>query len=212
MKLFIYEHCPFCCRALMIIGLKQLDVPVEIIMEGDVDTPTRMVGRKVVPILQKPDGSYMPESMDIVHYLDQAPTPTIVRRDGDTALNNWVERAWKIGMKLCVPRFTQADFRELATPQAREAFIAREVRAYGDLEVLRQQTGELLAELQPLLDELELLLATPAPHISETDFRLFPLLRSLSIVKEIRLGTNAQRYADDMALRSRIPLFTDMAR
>lgn len=53
MKLFIYQHCPFCLRAQMIVGLKSLPVDIDIIMEGDAETPTRMVGRKVVPILQK---------------------------------------------------------------------------------------------------------------------------------------------------------------
>nr|WP_303803540.1 glutathione S-transferase N-terminal domain-containing protein [Snodgrassella alvi] len=29
-----------------------------------------MIGEKMVPILQKEDGSYMPESLDIVAYVD----------------------------------------------------------------------------------------------------------------------------------------------
>ncbi len=56
MKLHIYEHCPFCVRALMIVGLKKLPVEISVIMEGDAETPTRMVGRKVVPILEKTTG------------------------------------------------------------------------------------------------------------------------------------------------------------
>ena len=66
MKLHIYEHCPYCCRVLMIDGLKQLDIPVNVILENDVETPTRMIGRKMVPILEKDDGTFMGESMDIV--------------------------------------------------------------------------------------------------------------------------------------------------
>ncbi|WP_291971236.1 glutathione S-transferase N-terminal domain-containing protein [Candidatus Symbiopectobacterium sp.] len=62
MKLFTYEHCLFCVRARMIFGLKKTPFELAIIMEGDVETPTLMVGRKVVPILQKEDGSFMPES------------------------------------------------------------------------------------------------------------------------------------------------------
>jgi len=99
MELFIYEHCPFCCRALMIVGLKQLDVDIGIIMEGDVETPTRMVGRKVVPILRRPDGSHMPESMDIVHYLDQSAVPVLVQRGGDDAIDAWVEHAWPLMLR-----------------------------------------------------------------------------------------------------------------
>ncbi|XPE69107.1 glutathione S-transferase N-terminal domain-containing protein [Shigella boydii] len=32
----------------------------------------RMVGQKQVPVLQKDDSRYMPESMDIVHYVDNS--------------------------------------------------------------------------------------------------------------------------------------------
>lgn len=71
MKLYVYEHCPFCIRARMIFGLKQIDFDLGIIMEGDIDTPTKMIGKKMVPILQKDDGSYMGESLDIVSYVDQ---------------------------------------------------------------------------------------------------------------------------------------------
>ena len=211
MELFIYEHCPFCCRALMIVGLKQLDVDIGIIMEGDVETPTRMVGRKVVPILRRPDGSHMPESMDIVHYLDQSAAPALVQRGGDDAIDAWVERAWPLMLRLCVPRFTRADFRELATPAARKAFVARETRAFGDLQALLDDSDTLLAALRPLLDELEPLLATRGEATDESDFRLFPLLRSLTIVKGIGFGANGRRYLDAISARCRVALFDDKA-
>jgi glutaredoxin 2 len=66
MKLYIYEHCPFCARARMIFGLKGLPVDLQVIMEGDVETPIRLIGKKVVPILEKADGTFMSESLEIV--------------------------------------------------------------------------------------------------------------------------------------------------
>lgn len=212
MELFIYEHCPFCCRPQMIIGLKQLDVAIGIIMEGDAETPTRMVGRKVVPILRRDDGSFMPESMDIVHYLDQASAPTLIGAGSNAAIDAWVERVWPLMLRLCVPRFTRADFRELATDAARAAFVARETTAFGDLQVLWDGTADLLARLQPQLDELETLLAAgPADALDASDFRLFPALRSLTIVKGIAFGPNVQRYLADRATRCRVALFDDKA-
>lgn len=72
MKLFVYEHCPYCVKARMIFGLKNLPVEVKALLNDDEKTPTSMVGKKVVPILQKQDGSFMPESMDIVQYIDNS--------------------------------------------------------------------------------------------------------------------------------------------
>ncbi len=212
MKLLIYEHCPFCCRPQMVIGLKRLDMAIGIIMEGDVETPTRMVGRKVVPILQKDDGGFMPESMDIVRYLDQASAPAVIGSGSNAAIDAWVERAWPLMLRLCVPRFTRADFRELATEAARAAFIARETQAFGDLQALWDDTADFLAQLQPPLEELEALLASGlADTLDESDFRLFPALRSLTIVRGIAFGPNAQRYLADRAAHCRVALFDDKA-
>ncbi len=211
MKLHIYEHCPFCCRTLMIRGLKHLDLPVSVIMEGDADTPTRMVGRKVVPILQKDDGTYMPESMDIVHWLDAAFAPALVTAAPRTALKDWCKRAFKPAITLAVPRFTRADFAELATPEARAAYTERETRAFGDLQALIDTTGAQVQALQPLLDELETVVPAPGEAIGDSDFQLFPILRSLSIVKAVTLGPKAQAYYVAMRERAGLSDFSGQA-
>ncbi|VTP68108.1 Glutaredoxin-2 [Leclercia adecarboxylata] len=63
-------------------------------MEGDVETPTRMVGKKVVPILQKEEGVYMPESMDIVHYVDQLEGSPVITGECDPAIDALVQREY----------------------------------------------------------------------------------------------------------------------
>ncbi len=212
MKLYVYEHCPFCCRTLMIRGLKQLDIPVEVIMEGDAETPTRLVGKKVVPILQKADGSHMAESMDIVHYLDAAFPPRAITAAAVPAIDDWAARAFKPAITLAVPRFTRGDFAELATPQARAAYTERETRAFGDLQALLDSTDAQVAALQPLLDELEGIVPAPGGAIGESDFRLFPILRSLSIVKAVRPGPKAQAYYAAMLARAGLSDFAAQAR
>ncbi len=66
------HHCPYCLKARMIFGLKNIPVELHVLLNDDAETPTRMVGQKQVPILQKDDSRYMPESMDIVHYVDNS--------------------------------------------------------------------------------------------------------------------------------------------
>ena len=66
MKLYVYDHCPFCAKARMIFGLKSLPLELNYLLENDADTPTRLVGKKTTPILQKADGSHMAESMESV--------------------------------------------------------------------------------------------------------------------------------------------------
>ena len=59
MKLYIYDHCPFCVRARMIFGLRDVAVEEVVLANDDETTPIGMIGSKQVPILQKKDGSFM---------------------------------------------------------------------------------------------------------------------------------------------------------
>ncbi len=71
MKLYIYDHCPFCVRARMAAGLFGADVEEVVLANDDEATPIGMIGAKQVPVLQKEDGSFMGESLDIVCHFDR---------------------------------------------------------------------------------------------------------------------------------------------
>ena len=84
MKLYIYDHCPFCVRARMIFGLRDVAVEEVVLANDDEATPIGMIGSKQVPILQKEDGSFMGESLDIVRYIDQGRLKEEVRLVGQS--------------------------------------------------------------------------------------------------------------------------------
>ncbi|MHC1479731.1 glutaredoxin 2 [Frateuria aurantia] len=205
MKLFIYEHCPFCVKARMGLSLKHLPFELEVMLEGDAETPTRMVGKKVAPILQKDDGSFMPESMDIVHYADQLKSPRMFDRPVDEELEAWAKSVWRTTIRLAVPRFVEADFPELATDEAREAYRAREIRAFGDLDALIAQSPEWIEEINQRLEALEPLLARHQ-GLNLADFALFPVLRSLTIVEGIKFGPQAWTYLEHLSARTGVGL------
>ena len=90
MKLYIYDHCPYCLKARMIFGLKNIPVELHVLLNDDAETPTRMVGQKQVPILQKDDSRYMPESMDIVHYVDKLDGKPLLTGKRSPAIEEWL--------------------------------------------------------------------------------------------------------------------------
>lgn len=51
MKLYIYDHCPFCVRARMAAGLFGADVEEVVLANDDEATPIGMIGAKQVPVL-----------------------------------------------------------------------------------------------------------------------------------------------------------------
>ena len=55
----------------MVFGLRGVAVEEVILQNDDEETPIKMIGAKQVPILQKDDGSFMGESLDIVRYIDE---------------------------------------------------------------------------------------------------------------------------------------------
>lgn len=96
MKLYVYDHCPFCAKARMIFGLKSLPLELTFVLEDDVETLTKLVGKKTLPILEKEDGSHLFESMDIVHYLDQHYGEALLGAPADnSAIKAWHDGAWK---------------------------------------------------------------------------------------------------------------------
>ena len=58
MILFHYDHCPYCVKARMIFGLKNLSFEEKVLPNDDEKTPIEMIGQKMVPILKKENGSF----------------------------------------------------------------------------------------------------------------------------------------------------------
>ncbi|MEB7885980.1 glutaredoxin 2 [Serratia fonticola] len=213
MKLFIYDHCPFCVKARMIFGLKDLPVRLVTLLSDDEITPTSMIGKKMAPILQKDDGSYLPESMDIVHYVDNLDGNPLLTGKTNPAIAAWLQHTATYVNKLLLPRFANADFEEFATDNARRYFSDKKQATSGDFSVLLADSADLIAQLEedlatlaPLIQSSEAVNGT----LSEDDIHLFPLLRSLSIVAGVALPDNVEAYRNRMAQRVDIPLLFDM--
>lgn len=213
MKLFIYDHCPFCVRARMIFGLKNLPVRLVTLLSDDEITPTSMIGKKMAPILQKDDGSYLPESMDIVHYVDNLDGKPLLTGKTNPAIAAWLQHTAAYVNKLLLPRFANADFEEFATDNARRYFSDKKQATSGDFAMLLADSADLIAQLEEDLATLSPLIQSPEAvngTLSEDDIHLFPLLRSLSIVAGVALPDNVETYRNHMAQRVDIPLLFDM--
>lgn len=198
MKLYVYDHCPFCTKARMIFGLKSLPLELSFLLEDDVDTPTKLAGKKSAPILEKEDGSHMLESMDIVHYVDERYSPPLLASAVQkNAIKVWHDSAWIPILKLSIPRLASTDLPEFATPQARAAFTTRQTKNFGSFDELLSSTPTLLLDVQEKLEALNGVL-TDRAHIDADDFVLYPTLRMLSIVKGVNYPASVLNYMQRM--------------
>ena len=100
-KLYLFEHCSICFRVRMAAALKRLHLQETVVLEDDSDTMTRLVGKRVVPILVKDDGQSMLESMDMVGYIDGLGDPVLtgpqrseIAACADTIVVKTVPQTW----------------------------------------------------------------------------------------------------------------------
>lgn len=210
--LYIYEHCPFCTKARMIFGLKDIPYERQILLNDDVEGPVRMVGRKVVPILEE-DGQFMAESMDIVAHIDAIGKPVLTGKTRPE-ITAWLHKAGKPLYHLFLPRAAAAPLPEFETTSARAGFIRRKEPSVGSFSALLEEKTDELTQLNALLKELAPLIQTPEAvngELSTDDIHLFAHLHSMSLIGGVVYPPEVEAYRQTMAELSRVGLFDGIA-
>lgn len=214
MKLYIYEHCPFCVKARMIFGLKNVPVELVVMLNDDEATPTRMIGQKMAPILQKDDSRYLPESMDIVHYVDNLDHQPLLTGKRNPAVEEWLRKVNSYVNRLLLPRIAKAPFDEFATPEARAYFTNKKEAAIGSFDEHMAHSAGLIKNISDDLRSLDKLIQKPNAvngELSEDDIHLFPLLRNLTLVAGVDFPTRVADYRDNMAKQTQVNLLSSVA-
>ena len=215
MTLYIYDHCPYCVKARMIFGLKQAPFQLKTLLNDDEKTPLSMIGVKMVPILEYKKGVFMPESMDIVSYIDKSKAPIEVNEKTSRSLARWLDKNSLLCYKLAMPRWIQADLEEFKTQQSKDYFINKKSAYIGSFENCLKETEKLIQEMKQELDTLESFFEKKQSFftgiLSWDDFHLFAFLRSLSIVKNLIFPPKVKFYTEKMSQKSQVPLHQSIA-
>lgn len=205
MKLYVYDHCPFCVRARMAAGLKRLPCECVILPNDDERSPLQMIGQKMLPILQDDNGVCMGESLDIVHRLDAMTDRPMFDALPDNALREWLEK-WDATINaLVIPRTPDPVYAEFRSASARAYFTAKKEARFGSFAGLIARTDEFMAQLVQGFAELEVLLPDPDAD-GITHILLFPVLRSLTVMPGRVFPATIQTYLECLGARSGIPL------
>ncbi|MFZ3387347.1 glutaredoxin 2 [Buttiauxella gaviniae] len=214
MKLYIYDHCPFCLKARMIFGLKNIPVELVVLLNDDEATPTKMIGKKMAPILQKDDSRYLPESMDIVHYVDKIDGEPLLTGAANSAISDWLRHVNSYVQHLLLPRIAKAPFDEFATPAARAYFAQKKEAMIGSFTDHLTHSPGLTKKISDDLRKLDKLIVQPNAvngELSDDDIHLFPLLRNLTLVAGIEWPSRVAAYRDNMAKQTQINLLSSHA-
>ncbi|KAJ1447290.1 glutathione S-transferase [Pelagophyceae sp. CCMP2097] len=234
--LYVYDHCPFCVRVRLALGLKGVKYDVRFLANDDVDLPTSLVGKKISPIFE--DGLKAPfaESLDIVAYVDgdarYGPTGLFKPASMRTDLKAWQKTVQTPLRLLQRPRYVKTLLPEFAFQSSRDAFVKNhQLPPYEkadwksdaltmeqrwalyeasllDTPALVKEVNDALLKLEPLIhcDEC----ATEG-GLSLDDIDLWARLRSLTIVKGVVFPPTVRAYLDYFSKAGDCPLYDAIA-
>ena len=215
MKLYTYDHCPYCVRTRLAFGLKGISFEHIVLLNDDEATPIRFVGAKMVPILQKDDGTHMSESMEIVRYVDSNDGDLLFAElNENDAFQDWYQATSELIRKLLFPRWVASPLPEFETDSARAYFTRKKTETIGDFGEALANTPTLKTEMELALDKLEPLIQSPHAVrgvLSYEDIDLFGKLRGLTLIKDLRIPTGVRAYIDTMAKAGKVPLYDELA-
>jgi glutaredoxin 2 len=203
MRLYLFEHCSICFRVRMAAALRHLHLQETVVLEDDSETMIKVVGKRVVPILIKDDGTPMLESMDMVTHIDSLGDPVLTGPQR-TEISAWVDSIVPKSVPLTMPRYPLLGLPEFGTVAAHDHFIVRKRKKLGDFMELRAKSRELIDALMPDLEWLDRLIETPDAvngKLSLDDIRVLPLLRSAAVVKSLRFPHKVRDYFETMMSR-----------
>lgn len=217
-RVLVYDHCPFCIRVRYALGVKNIKHEVVWLMNDDVDTPTSLVGKKVVPIWQPKGaaGESVMESLDICKAVDgdttYGPTGVFKPASDRSDISGWFSENANLIRRLTRPRNVRAQLPEFVFADARETFIRNHALPEpSDYDENFANTPALLAELQGKMQELDDMIFSPSycteGGLSFDDIDLFPRLRTLSIVRDLKVPKKTREYMEFHSELSETPLY-----
>lgn len=215
MKLYLFDHCPFCVKAMMAAGYGGLAVDYVCLDNHDVAARERMVGYNAVPILEKDDGSFMAESADIVALLMAQSERDLAPATHGERISQWHEKHRQTFWGLLFPRNVRLPLPEFAKPEAIDYFTRnKSALLERSFEDALEDTPAYLAKAAQALAELDWLV--PPSHREDSrlgwdDIHLFPTLRNLTMVKGLDFGPALDVYLDEVSRMTRVPLYREWA-
>jgi glutaredoxin 2 len=199
-RLYLFEHCSLCFRVRMIAAFKHLHLQETVVLDDDSEMMIELVGKRVIPILVRNDGSPMLESMDMVAYVDSIGDRVLTGPERND-VGAWAERVLGKLPPLTQPRYPLLGLPEFASVAALDHYHLRKRKTLGDFVELRANTRQHIGKLMPDLEELDGLIQSPLAingKLSLDDVRILPLLRSAAVVKGLRFPSKVRNYFETM--------------
>ena len=228
-KVYVYDHCPFCVRVRLALGLKNIKIETVFLQNDDVHTPTTLVGKKVVPILEWSSGGIAPmaESLDIIKRIDEDNQfgPALFA-PATGRFEPWLKLAKEANGLAQRPRYMMsATLPEFATADARDTFVknhplgaftkadwkgldeSKRWQLYSEsYDASLKQLDTISANLAELDKMIHSDCFAVETGLSYDDIDLWSRLRSVTLIKGVVWPDKLRRYMDTLSELGDVPL------
>ncbi|KAG3079388.1 hypothetical protein PI125_g20724 [Phytophthora idaei] len=164
--LFVYDHCPFCARVRLILGLKNVPHEFFFMANHDETTPIELVGAS-----RPPSSCYSAEKR----------SPKDIKK--------WIEESAHVFHVLYHPRAHNAPFAEFAQQESRDYYRNKKEKSMGSFEEALKHSPQLVEKANQLLERLASMFYSDNSvnkALGYDDIDLFGRLRCLTLVNGIR--------------------------
>ncbi len=201
--LYHFPHCPYCIRVRLALGLLDIPFVSKVIDYEDAETPTRLIGKKMLPIWEDQDGA-MGESLDIILKLDVDNTLGIKefydlkdRKDLEAKISDLGGVIHNLTWPVWV-------YTKEFSPSAREYVMKKKQEKHGPFKLLVQRKEEFLKELHPLLHkvEIELMPFYQSSNVTIKDIMIAAHLWGLYLVPEFQFSEKLHAYLQKIKQQS----------
>lgn len=213
--LYQYQHCPFCLRADMVANYLNIRHQKVYLLNNDEETSMRLVNKKSIPILELDDGTALSDSEQIVNRLQ---TFTDKKLISDQARHDeQLEALHNIKSDIdamLFPRTILIKQPEFSTQAARNYYQSEKEALLGmsfdtamdNSKTYQEQIEKTLAGLQDIT-----LPSQRDDSLSWADLYLYPWLRNLTMIKNIKMSENQRAYLEEISVLTNTIGYTDRA-
>lgn len=228
-KVYVYDHCPFCVRVRLALGLKNIKIETVFLANDDVNTPTNLVGKKVVPIFDWSSGGIAPmaESLDIIKRIDEdVKFGSALFKPATGTFEPWLKLAKEANGLAQRPRYMMSPtLPEFATADARDTFVknhplgtftkadwkaldgTRRWQLYSEsYDLSLKQLDTISANLADLDKMIHSDCFAVETGLSYDDIDLWSRLRSVTLIKGVVWPDKLKRYMDNLSELGDVPL------
>jgi len=224
LNLHLYDHCPYCTRVELVLGWRGLQYGKTGYGYADVEGPTALTGKKVLPVLEWTDvlgqQQRMPESRDIIRAVDGMAGPggsIIAPKTGRKDLNSWQRRLRRFMHGLTRPRLLRMPIADFSTREDVQYQMDRYTAKGFDYEESLARTAELMPKVEQALSDLEPLLrggrrvSLSGDGWSWDDLHVLPSLRVLTCVAGLAWPSKVRSYVQESHAEAGVGLYFEHA-